>query len=320
MGPLITMRNAFIFCIYLLLFCKINAHAEIIDKVAVIVNEEVITQREIDRKLSPVYQKYKTMYSDAEFEKEFAKAYYSAVEQMVNDKLVVSEAKRVGVEVSEGELDEQIDVIKARFNSEDEFYVALENQGISVSELKDNYKASIMARKLIDFNVGYKTTVTPVEIFVYYKSHQDEFVVPETVYASSLLIKKTENDSDEDYALSQQIRDKIINGENFSELAKRYSEDPYAQAGGDMGAVKQGEMIERIDIILFSLPEGEVSQIVETSVGYHIFKVNGKTQPKTLPFETVKDQVEQKIFNEKIGNVMNEYIKELREKAYIAYR
>ncbi|MCK4463333.1 MAG: peptidylprolyl isomerase, partial [Candidatus Omnitrophica bacterium] len=299
----------------------IFSHSEVIDKILVVVNDEVITQREVDRKVAPLYEQYKTMYENSELMEKLKVVYKSVLEQLINDKLVISEARRRGVEITAKEIDDELNKVTKRFASDEEFYLTLDKQGISVEELKENYKSSFMAKKLIDVEIGAKVTITPIEIIGYYDNHKQEFMSPEMIKVRSILIKiKKDRGSEASLNLAKEILGRLQKGEDFAEIAKVYSDGLYASSGGEIGYIKRGEMIKRIDSVIFGLKEGETSEMLRTDLGFHFFKVEDKKEARLMDFDEVKDGIEKFIFNSKIQKRLKEYIQQLRENAYITYK
>lgn len=306
---------------FLVSLCAVFSHSEVIDKILVVVNDEVITQRDVDMRIAPLYEQYKTMYENSELMEKLKVVYKSVLEQLINDKVVISEARRRGVEVTAKEIDEELNKVKKRFGSDEEFYLTLDRQGISLEELKENYKSSLMAKKLIDVEIGSKITVTPIEIVGYYDEHKQEFMSPEMVKVRSILIKiKEGRGSEASLNLAKEILGRLQKGEDFAEIATAYSDGLHASSGGEIGYIKRGEMIKRIDDVIFALKEGETSEILRTDLGFHIFKVEGKKEARLMDFDEVKNNIEKLLFNGKIQKRLEGYIQRLRENAYITYK
>ncbi len=299
----------------------IFSHSEVIDKILVVVNDEVITQRDVDMRVAPFYEQYKTMYETSELVEKLDLVYKSLLEQLINDKLVISEARRRGVGITDKEIDDELNKVRKRFASDEEFYLTLDRQGVSLEELNENYKSSLMAKKLIDVEIGSKITITPIEIIGYYDKHKQEFMSPEMIEVRSVLIKiKEDRGSEASLNLAREILGRLQKGEDFAEIAKIYSDGLHASSGGDMGYIKKGEMIKRIDDVIFTLKEGETSEILRTDLGFHIFKVGDKKEARLMDFAEVKNGIEKLLFNNGIQKKMKEYIQQLRENAYITYR
>jgi len=313
-------RRHFKFIVFLLSLICVSAlsDCEIVDKIIVIVNDEVITQRELDRKLNPFYRDYQDRYEKEVFQEKLKEMRIQILQTLINDKLVISEAKRQGVEVPESEVQERLDQMKSRYNSEDEFFLMLEEQGIGVKELEDNLKSSIMAKKLIDREIGRKIVITPKEIYDYYEDNQESFTIPPMVKVRTIFIKVTrDRDPKVAFRLINQILNRAKKGEDFAALAEEFSDGAQAENGGDMGYVSKGDMIKRIDDILFSLKAGQISEIIKTDIGFHIFKVEEIKAPEIMPYDEVSAQIERYIFNTKVRDRLAVYIEELKQNAYI---
>jgi len=298
-----------------------SCFAEIVDKILVVVNDEVITQREVDRKIAPLYYKFKALYEKEMFFRKISEARSRAVEDLVKTKLILSEAKRRGVEVLDEELAERINAVKAQFASDEEFYIALEDQGISFSELEENYRQSMMTEKLVEQHIGQKISINPQEMFAYYEEHKSELNEPEKARVRSIMIKISfDRDRETALYLAKDIAFRLQNGEDFAELAKLCSDGICAREGGDRGYVRKGEMIPELDETIFSLEEGQTSDVVETKLGFHIFRVEEKVVPEIPEFKDVSQNIERILYRVKMGGRIEEFIEELKENAYIEFK
>ncbi len=301
-------------------FClNFSSHAAVLDKIVAVVNDEVITRGEVDKRLIPIAQQLKTRYHDAkELQDALNEARVDVTEQLIDDKLILSEAKRMKIEVSDKEINGQIASVKKRFDTEREFISALRSQGLTLSELKKNYRVSIMGKKLMDMEIGAKINITPAEIFEYYKAHKSEFTIPTKVHVRMITIKYgKERTQDEALEIARDVMVKLRSGEDFAKLAMLYSEDPYSAKGGDMGFVGKGDMMKRIDDVIFTLPVGQVSEVIGTDLGFHIFRVEEEKEAEYMDLNTASPEIERKLYSDKYRERAEEFISKLREKAYI---
>ena len=295
------------------------AYGEVIDKIEVVVNDEVITQSEIDRVLAPIYERYKALYKSDELMKKLMEARQKVIEQLIEDKLILTEAKKLNIELDERDIDEKVEETQRNFDSKARFEEALKAQHLSIKDLRARYKDQLMARKLIDQKVGSRIMITPVEISNYYNSHMAAYAQPEAIRLSTILIK-VKMDPKGSAELAKTILDKIRAGADFAELAKSYSEGPNASEGGPMGYIQRGELLPEIEKAVFSLKKGEVSDIIQTSLGYHIFKMEEKRPSRTLLLSEVKREVEDVIFRDKIKEKIKGWVESLKKNAYIAFK
>ncbi|HSQ33921.1 MAG TPA: peptidylprolyl isomerase [Peptostreptococcaceae bacterium] len=196
---------------------------------------------------------------------------------------------------------------------------SLESAGIDEAFLKDQMKKDVAIQNYsAEYIKNLKTS--EADLNKYYNDNKEEFR-KEEVKASHILISTQDAQgkalSDKDKAAkkkeAEDILAKIKAGEDFGELAKEYSNDPgSAKNGGDLGFFAKGVMVPEFENTAFSLEKGKVSDLVESEFGYHIIKVTDKIN-KINPFAEVKDQIKEKMEQEKLS----EHITEIQKKAKI---
>lgn len=282
------------------------SYADTLDKVIVVVNGETITQGELDA-------------ASAAQESEEAKK--EILNRMIEEKLVLSEAKKRNVEVADLEIEEKLKEIKLKFESDEDFNEALKEGGISLNELKQKYADQIKVAKLVEMEVRKKIVITPSEILEYYNLHKEEFKDPQQAKVKNILIKPDKDLPDEDARiLAEKILGFLKAGENFDELALKYSKGPNADRGGELGFVKRGQMLKEIEDVVFNLNVGQLSEVIKTQLGYHIFKVEEKKQERIKELNEVKDEIEKALFFTKGKQRYKEWIEDLKKNAFISFR
>ncbi|MGB8770650.1 MAG: peptidyl-prolyl cis-trans isomerase, partial [Candidatus Korobacteraceae bacterium] len=140
------------------------------------------------------------------------------------------------------------------------------------------------------------------ELQQYYKAHQDDYRIPETVTVRHILIKTPPPDAngkvdqkgvDAARAKAEDIEKQLKNGANFADLAKKYSEDPgSAQDGGLLPPITRGRTVPEFEQAAFNTPVGQTTGVVRTSYGFHIIHVEAKQQARLKPLDEVKSQIE----------------------------
>src|SRR5262249_32120949 len=136
--------------------------------------------------------------------------------------------------------------------------------------------------------------VTDDELRQYYDQHKDEYTLPERVKAQHILFKtqgKTPEEIEKIKEKARGVLERAKKGEDFGSLAKQYSEDTTASAGGDLGDFGRGQMVPEFEKVAFSLGVGAISDLVQTQFGIHIIKVNGKQERRERPFEELKEAI-----------------------------
>jgi len=189
-----------------------------------------------------------------------------------------------------------------------------------VLDTLEKLKTRVMVRRVIE-KVIESISVSDDDVKNYYEKHKKEFAVPEQVDAAHILIKvKDFSNKNEDKAALKKAKDmlkKIKAGEDFTELAKKYSDGPSKRKGGDLGYFYRGQMVPEFEKAAFGLKVGQVSGIVKTKFGYHIIKVLGKKKASQKGLKDVKEMLKKKLISEKKRTAVLDYTKALKEKAKI---
>lgn len=261
-----------------------------------------------------------------------------ALEATIIDSLIVTRllekyADENNITISKEEVEERFNQIVESYPSIDDFENELEQKGITRELLKKELRDQILREKIF-IEVTKDVSVGSEEIRKYYDENKETlFKVPEKIRVSHILVKfSDENDTEENTSdkVSREdalnkikyIQEQLNNGEDFENLAGKYSDDKLSsENGGDIGYVSKGQLIEELEKVAFSLKVGEVSDIVETPYGFHILKVTDSQQEYIKDFEEVKDSIENYLENvnkkEKWGNFIYNLMEEADIKYYI---
>jgi len=312
------------FLILLTVICHLSSvicFSATLDKVIVVVNGETITQSELDAACEIMRQKLEANLTGDALAKELEKSRKEILNRMIEEKLILSAAKKKNIEVDDEDIELKMKDVKSRFGSEDKFYEILKDEGVSVNELKQNYADQIRVAKMVEMEVRKKIVASPSDIAEYYRVHKEDFREPEQVRLKNILIRPDENLSDDEAAaLAEKILGFLKAGENFDELALKYSKGPNADRGGDLGLARRGQMLKQIEDVVLNLNSGDLSGVIKTSLGYHIFKVEEKRPERIKELSEVKDEIEKIIFAEKGKKQYDTWIEQLKKDSFISYR
>ncbi len=173
-----------------------------------------------------------------------------------------------------------------------------------------NYEDNLVIKAFLGEKIGTKLKVSEEELKKYYKENIRKFSSPPKVKVRHILLRNQEE--------AEKVLSRLRGGEDFGQLAKDFSIDlPNALKGGSLGVIKKGEAVPGLDKALFSLKEGDFSDIVKTEYGYHILTVDKKITVKFRPFEEVKDQIRKTILRQKEAEAYNEMAAKLEKDADI---
>jgi len=186
----------------------------------------------------------------------------------------------------------------------------------------EEFSKGILTQALIDTQINKSVTVTDGEIEEYYKNHQDEFKVPEKIKVSRILIAVApdapEKEKKEKQVQGEEILAKVKAGEDFSALAKKYSEDTKTKnKGGVLGFFAKGSKDPALEEAAFNLKKDEVSNLILTSKGYQIVKLLDRKEAKTKNFEESKNRISNKLQQQKRNDAIEKLLEDLKAKTNV---
>lgn len=227
---------------------------------------------------------------------------------MIHEELVKQEANKVGITVTEDDLNKELELFKKELavSSDEEFEMLLLQYGMSKEALKEQMPMQVRLRKLLE----PKTSVTDEELQQYYNENKEMLSTPEQVKASHILVSTRE----ESEALLAQLKA----GADFAQLAKEKSIDPGSKdSGGDLDYFTRGRMVQAFEDAAFSLAIGSLSDVVQTEHGFHIIKVTDKKEKTTPTYEEKKSDIRETLITQKIQELAGPWMEELAGKANI---
>ena len=233
--------------------------------------------------------------------------------QLIEATLLMEEAEKTNVEVTEPEIDQMFTQIAANFETKEKFEDAIAKTGETIESTRAKIKKNIILQKFVQENYVNKTEVSDEDTLKYYEANKTKFISGEEVRASHILLKK------EDKELAMEIHEKLVNNAdaNFAEYAKAHSECPSREKGGDLGSFGRGKMVAEFDKAAFELQKDEISDLVETQFGYHIIKITEKSVGGLKKFEEVKDTLKENIRNTVVNNNLSKLAQNLKAKATV---
>ena len=302
------------------------AERQLLDQVVAVVNDDAITQSELDGLLRPLYEDYKQQFQDKKLADMMNEARGKLLNQLIEDRLVFQEAQNQKIQIEEKEVDQQMEEFKKRFSNETSLEDALRREGLTLNTMRERLHRQAMIRRMHDMEIRSKIVISPLEIESYYGAHPEEFSSEERLRVRSLTIKK--NDEARQKGVTDEVakakirdlREKILLGRSFEELAKQYSEDSTAKTGGLGDWISRGDMIAAIDDVVFKLKKGEISQVVETPLGYHLFRLEDLKENRKRTIQEAREEIFAKVFQEKARKRFGEWTSELKRNAYISIR
>lgn len=231
------------------------------------------------------------------------------MEELLKERLLLQEAKKRGVEVSPEALQKETALFKNHYSNAEDFKKFLEIRGMTSAEFEEEIRKKLRLQKLTEEVTLEKSPITDEDLQKYYNTHLSEFWHGEEVRARQMVTDSKEKA----YAL----RGRLLNGDAFEALARQYSMSPDRKQGGDLGWFARGVMPPEFDQICFNLKPGELSEVIQTPYGYHLFEVLEVRGAGQLPFDAVKEDLRKKRVEEKAKEIFHQWYGPLRDAAKI---
>ena len=278
------------------------------DRIVAVVNNEVITLSELKAETASEEQKLAETYRGAELEKRVHQLSYSTLTRLIERKLQVQVAATKGVEVSDAEVQNAIKEFKNQGEKFDE------NDPTQRRALKDQ----LTLMRLVEREVRSTIMVADPDSRKYYDAHQARFSLPEEYRLSQILFLQRSTETVEEFrARAKDVYAKLRKGEEFSELAFKYSAGAEASRGGNLGFVRQGELLPEIERAVNQLKPGEFTTPIESSQGLHIIRLEEKKPSQFRPFAEVKGEIQALVYQEKSEDYYQTWLGNIKDKSYI---
>lgn len=225
------------------------------------------------------------------------------LDMLVDERLQLKKATELGIAVTDEEVNSEIENTKKYFNTEEEFNEYLKGQGMDLEYFKQSMRKELIISKLTE-KLTENIAVTDEEVRVYYDTHQSEFI---KVKASHVLLDTKEE--------AEKILARAKAGEDFAELARQNSKDPSVKENsGNLDYFGHGDMVEPFEKAAFALKPGEISDVVQTDLGFHVIKVEDS---KLDTFEDVKEQLKATMLSDKKNAEYEKLLEDMRKNANI---
>ena len=296
------------------------ASAEVVERIVAVVNDEIVTEQDLLIVMAPVAAQYRALYAGAELDERLKEMRIDFLQNVIEDKLILSEAKRKQVGVKDEEVDQTMTDIRNKFPSREAFLQSLEEQGLTEKKIWNRFRDQLMTQRLVAYEVKSRISVSPGDVNEYYKTHSDEFIEGDKVRLQQILVRVGSRTEEEAKAFAESLIEQMKQGKSFEELAKAYSEGAEAKEGGEMGWVEKGQLLGEIDENVFALESGGVAPPIKSSLGYHIFRVVEKKQYSVKPLSEVRSKIMDVIFKRKLKERLESWLQTLKKNAYISIR
>ncbi len=321
------MRKPF-YLLLLFLFGVLPSFAgdTVIEEIVARVNNQIVTRSDFLRSKDEL-RKEAQQQDPVNADKIVAERDKDVLRDLIDQQLLLEKGKELGI-TADTDLIKKLDQMRKDMNldSMEELEKAAQAQGVSFEDFKQNMRNQIITQQVIGKEVGSRIVIGKDDEQKFYDEHKADLDQPEQVRMSEILIstEKKPTDTRDDAEILQEAQAKadaalaeIKKGASFEDVAKKESEGPSADQGGDLGYFKRGVLAKELEDKTFAMKAGDVSDVVRTKQGFIILKVTEHRQAGVPPFNQIEPRIQDAVYMQKLQPALREYLTKLREDADI---
>src|SRR5262245_32707554 len=317
------------------LFCLLGAvaavRADVIEQVLVKVNGEIFTKTDLeDRQIAALRSMgqqvdLKNNSTDAALRKALDEITPDLIVNVVDEILVLQRGRELGYTLTDSVFQSYLESIKkdSKIETEEQFQAALKQENMTLADLRKNIeKTAIMSRVQQNEVIG-KVSVSEEETRRFYESHKNEFTTPQSITLREIFVNVSAEGAaaeNQARAKAEGIRQRLVAGDNFEKLAADMSDAPSRANAGLVGPLNLTDLSADLQKLLAGMKQGDLTQVLRAPKGYQILKLETSTAAETLPYDKAREQISERVFNEKRKGEFEKYLEKLRADALIDWK
>lgn len=306
--------------------------ADIIEQVLVKVNGEIITKTDLEqRQIAALRQKNPNVRpdNDAELQKALSDVTPQVIVEAVDEMLMVQRGKELGYTMSTEQFQGIVENIKKenKIESDDALQAALKGEGMTMADLRKQLEKNMLFTRVQQTEIMAKIQVTDPEVKTYYDAHKDEFATTPQITLREILVAVSVDPKglnvaadDAAKAKAEDIRKRLVGGEQFARLAADMSDSPSKANGGLVGPMSKNDLSPELQKAIEGLKAGAITPALRTPRGYQLLKVESVSDTNLKTLDDAKAEISDKIANEKRQGEFTKYIEKLRADAIIDWK
>lgn len=304
---------------------KTKAQGELINRIAAVVNDEIVLQDEVEEASAPLIARLPATLDPQERQRRAQLLRHEVLQTLVADKLLDQQVKLLKIEVTAKEVDKLVEDLRTRNGlTKEQFVQALMAQGMNLEEYRDGMRKQLLKMKIINLKVRSKVKVSDQDVKSLYQKERAaaDSDVRVRVRHMVFLVPEGAEPATVQQALekAQQAESRARSGEDFAELAQKLSEGPSAKNGGDLGFFRRDEMVNAFAKAAFALEKEQISKPVRTPFGWHVIKLIERAHGKVDELNALETQLRERLYQEEVEVAFKRYIEELKSDAFIEIR
>ena len=281
---------------------------ELVDRIVAVVNAQIITLSELNEFIAK--QSPRSQASDA---------VSKMLDQLIDTTLIDQESMRLGIVITEDDIDIAIDGVRDRFGmNAEQLTVALKEQNLTPEQFREQWRTQLLTTRLMSSILGTSIAITDEEID---EKYEEEFglIDPEVETHLAHILIRIEGTEEEALERASSIAELARSGKDFGKLSQEHSDDPIsAEKGGDLGFWKQGELSAPLEVAIAGVEPGTIVGPVKSDQGFHIIKVLEKQETGRMSIdEEERAKIKETLYQVKVKETLKKWVKELRTESHI---
>jgi peptidyl-prolyl cis-trans isomerase SurA len=305
-----------------------GANSRTVEEIIARVNNEIITRSELDKARiaaeEDARQECQGKCTPEQLRTDIEDRQKNTLRDLIDQSLLVQRGKDMGVNV-EPDVIKKLDQLRQqnKIDSMEDLEKAVTAQGSNWEDFKNNIRNGILTQRVISNEVGSHITIGKDEVGKYYNDHKKEFIRPEQVALREIEVS-TEGKKDEELPdlkkKAETALKRVKDGEDFGEIAKRFSDSSTAKQGGFLGVYKRGELSKALEDIVFKMKKNELTDVMDTKQGYLVLQVLERYEEGEQPLAKVENEIMDHLYSQRMEPAMRNYLKTLREQSYVVIK
>jgi peptidyl-prolyl cis-trans isomerase SurA len=304
--------------------------AEIIEQILVKVNGDIITKTEFEqRQVAALRQRNEGLAEQTELQKAIAEVTPQLIVDAVDELLLLQRGRELGYKLGDDQFRTVVEQIRKenRLDSDEEFQAALKQEGMSMADLRRTLEKQMIISRVQGQEVMGKVGITEEEARAYHAEHVNEFTQPGSVTLREIFVAVPAAAQGVNVAADEEAREQIdalrtrvLGGEAFEKVAAEESTAPSRANGGLIGPLNANELNPALQQLLASMTPGDVSEVLRTPTGYQLIKLEARTEPQVLSADQARDQIAERLWEQKRRQELRKYLVRLRSQAIIEWK
>jgi parvulin-like peptidyl-prolyl isomerase len=294
------------------------ADTQVLNGVAAVVNEEVVTFSQVRELTGALEASLRANFSGNVLTERTKEIRLRALNDLIDRQLILQEFKKMKGQIPPHAIDDRVNVIiREEFGGDKSAFLrTIAAQGFTMDGIRKMEEEKIIVQAMRSREVKSEPLLAPGAVESYYRQHIQEWTANDQVKLSMIKINSG-TDREKSRKMIQEIREKIVRGADFASLAKVYSEDSTQDKGGDWGWIKRGDLNPEMEQVVFRLPTGKISDIIELNQTYYLMLAEQKKGGVSKPLKEVRNEIEARLLQVERQKDQQEWLQRLRKKAYV---